>query len=163
MFYKLDFYDQYRPLSSFLIEYYGTPWEMQQQKIFLSQLWYSFVGSCSSFVNRRRLDFPFGIWLHQYVVWMHQNILKTEHWSPGRPAIIHVLSHVWLHQNTFGARLSTSIWRSWRLNQLMGQEAQRIFVTCNDRNWLYWWTGAIICESLVLRGLEWTQISLVWA
>ena len=34
--YGLDFYDQYRPLTGVLIEYYGNPWEFPVWKGFVS-------------------------------------------------------------------------------------------------------------------------------
>ena len=90
-----------------------------------------------------------GIWLHQSLVFMHQYAFQTKHWSPGSPEILHVLSHVWLHQNTCVACLSTRIWSSWRLKQLMGKEAQSAFATCHDRIWSYRLTGAIVCGSFL--------------
>ena len=133
---------------------------MQLWKGILSQLWYIFVGRCSYFMNRKRWACPFGIRLHQSIVWMHSYLFQSAHWSLVRPAILHVLSHVWLHQNTFGACLFTRIWRSLRLRQLMGQETENAFATCNYRNWSYRWTDAIVCESLGPQGLEWPKHDL---
>ena len=44
----------------FLIEYYRTPWELPLWKGVLSQLWFNYVGRCSSCVNRKRWAFPLG-------------------------------------------------------------------------------------------------------
>ena len=82
---------------------------------------------------------------------MHQYEYQIYHWSSGRPPILHVLSHVLLHQKKFGARLYTHIWISWRLRQLMGQEAQSAFVTCHNISWSYRWTYANIYKSLWLQ------------
>ena len=127
---------------------------MQLWKEVLSRLWCNFVAHCSSFVNIERRACPFGIWLHQFVVWKHQYVFQTEHWSPGRPTIHQVLSHIWWHQNNFAARLSTHISHSCRLRKLMGQEAQINFATCHNISWSYQWADAIVCNFCDCKSLN---------